>query len=334
MKTSILAALLGILLLTTAGALFFGRFAFSPAEFLSVLHTWVTGGELSISQNQTMSIMFNVRLPRVLAALVIGASLASSGCVYQAMFLNPLVSPGILGVLAGASFGAGVGIVFFSSWMLTQVLAFVFACSAVGLSLMFASIMRKSTLLVLVLGGMVSTSFFTSLTSILKFIADPSKKLPELVYWLMGTFSRIDGTTLFWLAIPMLAGIAFLCGQGKNINALSMGEEEALSLGVPVKRLRFAIIATATCISALTVVMVGVVGWVGLVMPHIMRFLVGPDHRLLMPAAAMGGAVFMLVTDSLTRNLFSAELPVGVFTSLISLPLFVLSLRYSKGAWK
>lgn len=334
MKKKVLALLFALLLLATAGALFFGRFAFSPAEFFSVLCTWLGGGELSATQNQTLSIMLNVRLPRVLAALVIGGSLAASGCVYQAMFLNPLVSPGILGVLAGASFGAGIGIVFFSSWLATQVLAFVCACAAVGLSLLFASIMRRSSLLVLILGGMVSTAFFTSLTSVLKFLADPNKKLPELVYWLMGTFSRIDGGSLLFLGIPMLAGIVFLSCQGKNINALSMGEEEALSLGVSVRAVRFSIIGAATCISALTVVLVGVVGWVGLVIPHIMRFFIGPDHRLLVPAAAIGGAVFMVVTDSLTRNIFSAELPVGVFTSLISLPIFMLSLRYSKGTWR
>ena len=334
MKRRILPALFVLMLAVTAGSFVCGRFAVSPQEIVSTLHTWFTGGELDTLQQQSLGILLNLRLPRVLAALVIGGSLAISGCSYQAMFLNPLVSPGILGVLAGASFGAGLGIVFFSSWLLTQVLAFACACAAVVLSLFFAGIMRKSSLLVLILGGMVSTALFTSLISILKFIADPNRKLPELVYWLMGTFSRIDADTLLYLGLPMLAGILFLSCQGKAVNALSMGEEEALSLGVSVKWTRFVIIGTATCISALTVVLVGVVGWVGLVIPHIMRFLIGPDHRLLLPASAMGGAMFMVITDTLTRNVFSAELPVGVFTSLISLPIFIFSLRCSKGAWR
>ena len=335
MKKRPLLLLAALMLASTILALFLGRFSFSPAEFFSIVNGWLSGDQLSPLQEQTLLIMVNVRLPRIIAALSIGASLAVSGTVYQAMFLNPLVSPGILGVLAGASCGAGIGIVFFpASWLATQVLAFVFACLAVGMSLFFAAFMRKSSLLVLILGGMISTSFFTSLTSMLKFLADPNKQLPELIYWLMGTFSRIEGFTLVILGIPMLLGIFFLILHGKIINALSMGDEEALSLGVQVRPMRLRIIAAATFISALSVVLVGVVGWIGLIIPHIMRFLVGTDNRLLLPAAAMGGATFLMLTDLLTRNLFTAELPIGVYTALISLPLFAVSLRYSKGSWK
>lgn len=246
----------------------------------------------------------------------------------------PLVSPGILGVLAGASFGAGLGIVLLSSWLATQILAFLFACLAVGLSCFLASFIRQSSLLVLILGGMVSTSFFTALTSLLKFPADPNRQLPELVYWLMGTFSRVETSSLYLISLPMLAGIFFICLHGKLINALSMGDEEAASLGVDVRAVRLRLIIVATLISALSVVLVGIVGWVGLVIPHVLRFLIGSDNRLLVPAAALGGGLYLLATDALARTMFSAELPTGVFTSLISLPLFVFSLRKSQVPWK
>jgi iron complex transport system permease protein len=323
-----------LLLAVAALALFAGRFPFSPLAFFTALGDWLAGRELTAPQNQMIMVMLNVRLPRVLAALIIGAALSVSGAAYQALFLNPLVSPGILGVLAGASFGAGLGIVFMSSWASIQALAFIFACLAVLMSLGFASFMRKSSLLVLVLGGMITSAFFTSLTTMLKFIADPNRQLPELTYWLMGTFSRLDGYNLFLLGLPMLAGIVFLSLHGKIINALSMGEEEARALGVPVKNMRLRIIAAATLISALTVSLAGIVGWVGLVIPHILRFSLGPDNRVLLPAAALAGAVYLTVMDMLARNLFTAELPIGVFTSLISLPIFALSLRYSGRIWK
>lgn len=334
MKKHPLLLLCCLLVATVLSALFLGRYAASPGVILDAVWALANGHTLDAETRTLVSMLLNVRLPRVLAALIVGAALAVSGTVYQAMFLNPLVSPGILGVLAGASFGAGLGIVVFSSWLATQALAFVFAALAVGMSLFFAAFMRKSSLLVLILGGMISTSFFTSLTSFLKFVADPNRQLPELTYWLMGTFARIDGFTLLLAGLPMLACIVFLAMHGKIINALSMGDEEALSLGVPVRAMRLRIIAAATFISAMTVVLVGVVGWVGLVIPHILRFLVGPDNRLLLPASAIGGALFMTATDMLARNILTAELPIGIFTSLISLPIFVVSLRFSKGTWR
>ena len=335
MKKRTLLLLLGVLLATAFGALFTGRYTAGPLDIVKALWAWVSGVDISGTPEQGLvSMLVHIRLPRVLAALIIGAALAVSGTVYQAMFLNPLVSPGVLGVLSGASFGAGLGIVVFSSWQATQVLAFVCACLAVGMSLFFAAFMKKSSLLVLILAGMISSSFFTSLTAFLKFVADPNRQLPELTYWLMGTFARIDGFTLTLLGLPMLAGIIFLALHGKIINALSMGDEEALSLGVSVRPARLRIIGVATFISAMTVVLVGVVGWVGLVIPHILRFLVGPDNRVLLPASAIGGAIFMMGTDMLARNIMTAELPIGIFTSLISLPIFVVSLRYSKGGWR
>jgi iron complex transport system permease protein len=250
------------------------------------------------------------------------------------MFVNPLVSPSILGVLAGASFGAALGIVIFNSWFLTQLLAFVFACSAVGLAVLFSLLFRRTSILVLILGGMVVGAFFTSLTSLLKYAADPDNQLPELVYWLMGSFTHATADNLLRVGGIALLGILFLCIQGKVVNVLSLGDEEALSLGVNVKLIRVVFIAAATFISASTVVLAGTISWVGLVVPHILRFLTGPNNSKLLPLAAVGGGLYMLSTDLAVRTVFASELPVGIVTSLVSLPLFVFAIVHNKGSWR
>ncbi|WAW10123.1 iron ABC transporter permease [Oxalobacter vibrioformis] len=322
--------------LTALTVLFIGRFSeLTPAHAVELFYALVRGESLTaLQENQYIALIY-VRLPRIAAALLVGAALAISGGAYQSMFMNPLVSPGILGVLAGASFGAGIGMVFFhDSWMATQILAFLFACVAVGFALFFSAFFRWRSILILLLGGIISASFFTSLTALMKFLADPEKQLPELTYWLMGSFARVEAHTILWVGIPMLLLTGYLCTQGKVTNVLSMGDEEALSMGVAVRAARLRIILCATLLSAFTVVLVGIVGWVGLVIPHIMRFLTGPDNRILLPASAMAGAIFLLVTDSIARTVFTAELPIGVYTSLVSLPVFVVSLYMNRRSWQ
>ena len=329
---------LGIALLAIFGAimvsLLIGRYGFSFHDLLSLSKALLAGQELTIKQHEILLVLIKIRLPRIVAAILVGAGLAVSGGAYQAMFLNPLVSPGILGVLSGASFGAALGIVFFRSIIMTQVLAFCMGCAAVGLAILLSTLVRRSSLLVMLLGGMISAALFGSLTSLLKFLADPNKELPELVYWLMGSFARVNEETLVWIGLPIIGLIIYLSAQGKVANVLSMGDEEALSLGVAVKRTRLQIILAATLLSALTVILTGIIQWVGLVIPHIMRFAVGPDNRVLLPASAIGGAVFMLGTDAVVRSVSTAELPIGVFTSLVALPLFILSLYVNRRNWR
>lgn len=333
MKRSLITFLL-FCALTLVMLLLVGRYGFSFSELWELLRALLAGQDLSPEQRELWVVITQVRMPRVLGAILVGAALAVSGGVYQAMFLNPLVSPGILGVLSGASFGAAIGIVFFRSIIMTQFMAFAMGCAAVGLALLLASFFRKSSLLVLLLGGMISSALFASLTSLLKFIADPNRELPELVYWLMGSFARVNEETLLWVGLPMLALIIYLSAQGKVANVLSMGDEEALSMGISVKRTRLKIILAATLLSALAVILTGTIQWVGLVIPHMMRFVVGPNNRVLLPASALGGAVFMLATDAVVRSVYTAELPIGVFTSLVALPLFMLSLYVNKGGWR
>jgi len=303
-----------------------GRYPLSVAEVLAALAASWGGEELTARQEQIMFVFFQVRLPRILAALLVGSSLSISGAVYQNMFRNPLVSPGILGVLAGASCGAAVGIVVFSSWPLTQLFSFLGGLAGVGLSLFFSYLYPKAPILALLVGGLVSTSFFMALTSIFKYVADPSRQLPELVYWLMGTLSRSNGEQLLWVSPLMILGLAYLTLNGKTLNAMSQGDDEARALGIESQRVRLQFIGVATLICSLSVILAGVIQWVGLVIPHVLRLLVGPDNRTLLPSVALGGALFLLLTDTLVRSIWTVEFPLGIVTALICMPLFALSL--------
>ena len=283
--------------------------------------------------DELKNVIFHVRLPRVAAAILIGAGLSVSGAAFQAMFRNPLVSPGLLGVLAGASFGAAVAMLLGDRWILVQIGAFAGGLTAVSLSLGLSRIYRADSLLMLVLGGIISTGLFTSLLSIVKALADPYNQLPAIVFWLMGRLSAVDATTVFALSGPILAGIAILMLLGKALNALSMGDEEALTLGVNVPLTRRVVILAATFVSALTVSMAGMIAWVGLVIPHVARLLVGPDNRLVLPSSALLGAAFLLVVDDVARVSFSSEIPIGVATELIGIPLFIAVLRRGRAGW-
>jgi iron complex transport system permease protein len=323
-----LATLSLLLLAAIALVLPLGRYQVGWDEILQAATHWAAGSDLSPREDQLLFLFFQVRLPRIAAALLVGAALSVSGTVYQNMFLNPLVSPGILGVQSGASFGAALGIVVFSSWPMTQGLAFVGGGLGVGLSLFFSWLYPRNRTLALVVGGLVSSSFFMALTSTLKYVADPNRQLPELVYWLMGTLSRSDSSQLLWVGPVMSAGILYLCLHGKALNILSMGDDEARALGIESGRLKLRFVAAATLICSLTVVLAGVINWVGLVIPHVMRFISGPDNRVGLPASALGGALFVLLTDTLVRSVWTVELPLGIATSLISMPIFAFSLWY------
>ena len=320
-----------LLLAATALSLPMGRYPLPFGELLRALGDALAGHALSQGQEQYLFLFFDLRLPRICSALLVGACLAASGTVYQAMFQNPLVSPGILGVQHGAAFGGAVGIVFFSSLPMTQSLSFVGGALGVGLSLFFSLLYPKARFLALLVGGLVSSSFFVALTSLVQYVADPNRQLPELVYWLMGTLSRTEPRHLVWGAPLMLGGLAYICLNGKAVNALAMGDDEALALGVQSMRAKLLLIGAATLICSLTVVMAGVINWVGLVIPHVMRFICGPDNRTGLAASAMGGALFVLLTDTLIRSVWTVELPLGIATSIICMPLFAASLWYD---WK
>ena len=200
------------------------------------------------------------------------------------------------------------------SWLVVQCTTLVFGFCAVGVAVAIARIFQASSIIMLVLGGIISGAFFTASLSIIKYTADPANQLPAIVYWLMGNLAAVDGRTIAVIGLPMLAGIFILIVNGERLNVMSMGEEEARALGVHVGRVRLTVIFLATLISALTVVIGGIIGWVGLIIPHICRMLVGPDNRLLLPAAALTGALYLLLVDNVSRLAFSFEIPTGIVT--------------------
>ncbi|HOO89547.1 MAG TPA: iron ABC transporter permease [Syntrophales bacterium] len=335
LKKSLFPILFAIFVITAGFSLTLGKYPVSIADMVRfflyrAFHVGIMNAEVC---NLFGSIFFDIRLPRILAAALIGSSLSVSGAAFQAMFVNPLVSPGLLGVLAGASFGAALSMVFCTSWFTVQICTFLFGLFAVLIAVGIAKMHKGNTILLLVLGGVISGAFFTSLLSVIKYIADPYNQLPAIVQWLMGGLSLVDYRTLLIAGIPQVASIILITLFSGYLNALSMGDEEARALGISVERIRMFLIFLATVMSALTVVLAGMIGWVGLIIPHIARMLVGPDNKILVPACAFIGAVYLIVVDDVSRMLFNVEIPIGITTSLIGIPFFIIILRQAKKGW-
>jgi iron complex transport system permease protein len=279
------------------------------------------------------TVFYEIRVVRVFAAIFVGASLACAGAAFQGMFVNPLVSPGILGVLSGASFGFALALLLGAGIVFIYLNTFLFGFVAVFFALWLAkSYGRGNGVLMLVIGGIVSSALFGSLVSLAKYMADPYNSLPMLVYWLMGSlsFATKEGVLI---SVPIMFATMFvLIFLGRHIDILSLGEDDARALGVNVKKTRFCIIFIATLLSSLCVMLAGNIGWIGLVTPHIARFLVGVNHTKLIPFCMMLGGVFALLTDLLSRVIFSVEIPLTILTSIIGIPVFILVLRYNKKA--
>ena len=328
------ARALGLLFLLCAGvtiSLGLGRYPIGPHDLALALGL---GTEVDPDRLRLLrTLIVEVRLPRILAAICVGAALSVSGAAFQAMFINPLVSPGLLGVLAGASLGAALGMVLSTHWIVIQIATFACGLLAVGLDMLMARLYRGDRVLLLVLSGVVVSALFTALLSIIKYLADPYNQLPAITYWLMGGFSLVSRESMTLMAPIMGLGVGLILSLSGSLNALTMGDEEARTLGLRVARLRMVLILTATLISSLTVVVGGIIGWVGLIIPHVGRMLVGPDNRILLPVSALLGALYLLVVDNLSRLIFPVEIPLGILTSLLGIPVFALALRRSRGGW-
>lgn len=323
-----------LLLLITIISLLWGQYPIDLPTFMGYMEFKLFGGAGNDTYTLLDNIILQIRLPRVLLAILIGASLAVSGAAFQAMFVNPLVSPGILGVLAGAAFGAALGMLISEQWYVVQVLAFVFGFVAVGVAVLIGGMVSNSrSTIMLVLGGVISSSLFTALLSVIKYVADPYSTLPAIVYWLMGSLTMADLHSVLLVSIPILLSIAGMIALSKYFDLLSLGDEEAKALGVNVPMVRFAAIILATLASSLSVVMAGMIGWVGLIIPHIIRMAFGPSHRLLIPLSAVVGAIFLLLADTISRLALSVEIPIGILTSLIGIPVFIIVLKNARAAW-
>lgn len=280
-------------------------------------------------------VVFKIRLPRIIGAMLVGAALATSGAVYQGMFRNPMVSPGILGVSAGASFGAALGILLSFNVVGIQFLAFTFGLLAVMTTYLIGTWLaqRGDSLLVMVLAGVIIGTLFTSFVSLIKYVADPNNTLPAITYWLMGSLAAVNAKDIYIAMIPILGSLAVLLSLRWNLNVMAFGEEEAKALGVNTGRLRFIVIICATLMTAAAVSFSGIIGLVGLIVPHLARSLVGPNYNILLPVSVVMGSGFLLLVDDLARTMFAVEIPLGILTSMIGAPFFMYLLIHTKRGW-
>jgi iron complex transport system permease protein len=311
-------------------AQFCGRYLIAPADAFKALCSILPWYSPDLS-DETVNLVVQVRLPRAIAAGCVGAALAASGAAFQGIFRNPLVNPGLLGVSNGAGFGAALAIVVFGGGAAIYPSAFIFGIVAVLSSWWIARVYKQTPTIMLVLGGVIVSSIFSALLSLMKYLADPTTQLPSIVFWLMGSLSSV-GYDDFWALIVIAAGCAVLVIFSWRIDVISMGDKEARSLGINVGRDKGIIISGATLATAGAVCLAGVVGWVGLIIPHIGRMLVGSENRTLVPVSMALGAAFLIVVDTCARCMTAGELPLGILTSLIGAPFFVYLLKKTKGA--
>jgi iron complex transport system permease protein len=310
-----------------------GRYEISSINVLRVLLSPIFPGLAAEIPAIARQLVLQIRLPRILAAMLIGASFGATGTAFQAIFKNPLVDSNILGVTSGAGFGAAVAILLMRSPWQVQLSAFVFGLLAVSLSFFGSRLYKATPLLILTLMGILVGSLFNSLTSLLKYVADPLDSLPAITFWLLGSLTSITWQNIPALLVITLAGLLFLWLIRWRLNILSLGDEEAKTLGVDPIHMKLMIILFATLMTAVAVSVSGVIGWVGLVIPHAGRLIVGPDHKRLLPVSVGLGAAFMILIDNVARTLLPGEIPLGVLTGLIGVPLLIVLLRRSHTGW-
>ncbi len=314
-------------------SLFIGRYPLSAGTIAAVLLSRLPGqAGLAAGINPIyQTVVWDVRLPRALLAALVGGSLAVSGTAFQGLFRNPLVSSGILGVSSGAGFGAALAILLSGAALPVYLSSFGFAVLAVWLSYLIGRVYRSTPTITLVLGGVIVSSIFSALLSLAKYVADPYQKLPAIVFWLMGSLAGARYQDLLIGGVPMLVGMAGLFLVRWRINVLAMGEKEARALGVDTTVTRGIVITAATLATAGAVCVSGVIGWIGLVIPHIGRMLSGNDNRTLVPVSIALGASFLLGVDGIGRMISGGEIPAGIITALIGGPFFVYLLKRTKG---
>lgn len=314
-------------------ALTVGRYPVSLGDLVSVLLAKAGGPRGDISP-AVESVIWQVRGPRVMAAMLVGAALAVAGTAFQGLFRNPLVSPDILGASSGAALGAVLGIFLSLGVFAIQAIAFVGGLVAVGIVYVIGAAVRsRDPILVLVLTGVVVGSLFGAGVGLVKYLADPYNQLPAMTFWLLGSLSATGVPDLLPLFGPVAIGTAVLIALRWRMNVMSLPEEEARALGVATGPLRIAIVAAATLVTSASVATAGIIGWVGLVVPHLARSLVGPDFARLLPAAAILGGGYLLLIDTLARTLAQVEIPLGILTAVIGTPFFIWLLASVQKNW-
>lgn len=310
-----------LLLLLSITSISLGRFFIAPEDVVKIIinlfyplePTW---------QEQAASVIYTIRLPRVIGAILIGAALAISGASYQSVFKNPLVAPDMLGVSSGACVGAALAILLGLSQFGVQIAAFVGGLTAVCIAVMIPKIIGKNTVVMLVLSGIIVSGLTGSLLGIIKYLADADTELPAITYWQMGSLVSVVWDNIIYSGIPIIIGILFMLAIRWRMNILTLSDEEAHMLGKDTVWLRYAIVLCATVLTACSVCISGTIGWIGLVIPHFSRMLVGPNNQRLLPITVVLGAAFLLGVDTISRASMNAEIPLSILTGLIGAPFY------------
>lgn len=329
-RSVMILGLAGLLVLAIL-SMMVGKYGGGPGPLFAALRQWVTG---ETTDPLLATVLWNVRLPRVLAAVVVGAALAAAGATYQGLFRNPLVSPDLLGVSVGASLGAVLGIFLSLPLLLIQLAAFAGGLAAVlAVTAIGALVRQRDPVLTLVLAGIAIQALIGAGISLIKVLADPYDQLPAITYWLLGSMTAVTRFDVLSILPAVILGLVPLVLLRWRMNVMTLGDEEARTLGVDTVKTRIVLIAGATLVTAATVSVTGIIGWIGLVIPHIARMLVGPDFRRLLPAAMMLGAAYLLIVDMLARSIAAIEVPLGILTATVGAPFFLWLLVAGKRSW-
>ena len=303
--------LVGLCLLSLS----WGRYTIPPSDVIDTL--------LNNSQNEIQhNIIFNLRLPRILAAILVGAALAVAGTTYQGIFRNPLVSPDILGVSNGACIGAAIAILMGAGMLGVQTFAFAGGLIAVLLTMNLPRLIQRDSTIVLVLSGIIVSGFMMASLGLIKYLADPETQLADIVYWQLGSLTKSNYDNLMILAPIIVLTTVVLLAMRWRINVLSLGDREAKLIGANIRFERGMMVCTATLLTASAVCLSGTIGWLGLVIPHLARLFIGDNNVKSLPMAALIGAIFLLMVDTLARNLYVQEIPLGILTGFIGAPFF------------
>lgn len=298
-----------------------GHYSINPITCMEILFLEPFGYEGSWSELD-MNVVMGLRLPRIIGAILVGSCLAISGASYQSTFQNPLVSPDLLGVSSGACVGAAMAILLHMPSFMIMVMAFVAAVLTVAATLAIPKLLRSESNIMLVLSGIVVGGVTGSIMGIIKYVADPQSELPQITYWTMGSLNNVSMTVVAVCIIPIVICTLILIRMSWWIDIISMGEKDAKTLGANVNRIRLITIICSTLLTAISVCMCGTIGWIGLVVPHFARMFVGPDNTRLMPTSALLGAIFLMVVDTLARNVAVVEVPLGIITGLVGAPFY------------
>lgn len=325
-----------LILLAVVAAFFFsfmmGKYAMTPVEVCQTF--WAHFFDPANVDPKMDRVLFRIRLPRVGVVMLVGAALAVAGASYQGMFKNPLTSPDLLGASAGASLGACLALLWGLAGEYVQLFAFLGGMLAVGMAVWLNRQVDYDPTLGLVLAGILVSTLFQSGMSMVKFLADADDKLPTITFWLMGSFANVNAGDFLVSLLPMLVGFVILMSQSWKLNVLSFGDEEARAMGVKTRSTRLLVIFASTLITSASVAVAGIVGWIGLVIPHLARAIVGPNYKVLLPCSMVVGAVYLLLVDNIARLAMTVEVPIGILTAILGVPFFVVIFKHNMKGWR